>query len=166
MLSLLFTHINLIKSSFCFIFCEVNMTKLVGKKIRITQIFKDNIVIPVSVINFGKEDDLSKLKIGDLVKVVGISKGKGFQGVVKRHGFHGGPKSHGQKDRLRAPGSIGSTGPQRVMPGKKMPGRMGGDRITLKGLKIVDIDNAKNRLLLKGALPGNKNGRIEIHYEG
>ncbi|MDP3004356.1 MAG: 50S ribosomal protein L3 [Candidatus Azambacteria bacterium] len=90
---------------------------------------------------------------GDKVNVVAISKGKGFQGVVKRHGFHGGPKSHGQKDRHRAPGSIGASWPQHVIKGKKMAGRMGGDRITVKNLEIIEVDKENNLIAIKGAIP-------------
>jgi large subunit ribosomal protein L3 len=138
------------------------MTKLIAQKIRMTQIFKDDIVVPVSVIQFAADSDLSGIEEGKKVRVVGVSKGKGFQGVVKRYGFRGGPKSHGQKHSHRAPGSIGSTTPQRVLPGKKMAGRMGSDRITLKGLKVVEIDNDKKTVLLKGSVPGNNGGRLEV----
>jgi large subunit ribosomal protein L3 len=110
----------------------------------------------------GDEIDVSIFKEGEKVKVSGLSKGRGFQGVVKRHGFHGGPKSHGQKDRLRAPGSIGATAPQRVMPGRRMAGRMGYTQTTIKNLEIVGIDKEKNILILKGAVPGNKGTILEI----
>lgn len=106
--------------------------------------------------------NVSQFKEGDKVKVSGLSKGRGFQGVVKRHGFHGGPKTHGQKDRLRAPGSIGATAPQRVMPGRKMAGRMGQERNTIKNLEIVDIDKENNILTLKGAVPGMRGTLLEI----
>ncbi len=106
--------------------------------------------------------DVGQFEEGDKVKISGLSKGRGFQGVVKRHGFHGGPKSHGQKDRLRAPGSIGSTGPQRVMPGKKMAGRMGQERIAIKNLKIIGIDKENNILSIKGAVPGMRGTILEI----
>ena len=99
---------------------------------------------------------------GDKVTIVAISKGKGFQGVVKRHGFHGGPKSHGQKDRHRAPGSIGASWPQHVIKGMKMAGRMGGDRITVKNLEIVEVDAENNLIAIKGALPGRKGTLIMI----
>lgn len=104
----------------------------------------------------------SQFKEGEKVKVSGLNKGRGFQGVVKRHGFHGGPKTHGQKNRLRAPGSIGATAPQRVMPGRRMAGRMGGTRTTVKNLEIVGIDKEKNILFVKGAVPGNKGVILEI----
>jgi large subunit ribosomal protein L3 len=98
---------------------------------------------------------------GEMVEVVGTSKGKGFQGVVKRHHFHGvGGQSHGQHDRSRAPGSLGnSSDAARVMKGMKMAGRMGGDRVKLKGLKVVKIFAEKNYLLIAGSVPGH-NGSI------
>lgn len=110
----------------------------------------------------GDKIDLSIFEEGDIVNVSGISKGKGFQGVVKRHGFHGGPRSHGQKHSEREAGSIGSTGPQRVFKGKRMPGRMGGDRITVKNLKILKIDNKKNKIFVAGAIPGRRGTLVEI----
>lgn len=98
---------------------------------------------------------------GDLVTVSGISKGRGFQGVVKRHGFAGGPRTHGQSDRERAPGSIGATTtPGRVLKGKKMAGRMGGKRVTIKGLKIIEVKD--NSLLIKGLVPGAKRSLLEV----
>lgn len=209
------------------------MAFILGKKLKMSQIWKNNKVIPVTVIeagpnivtqirtkekdgysavqmgfgekkeknikkpqkiqfknlgNFrylrefrvdrGKNADLNtelngKFKAGDVltvkqfnegetVKISGLDKGRGFQGVVKRHGFHGGPKTHGQKNRLRAPGSIGATAPQRVLPGLKMAGRMGQERKTLKNVKIVEIDKEKNLLMVKGAVPGMRGTIIEI----
>ena len=100
---------------------------------------------------------------GELVDVTGISMGRGFAGVVKRHGFRGGPKTHGQSDRLRAPGSIGAcTTPGRVFKGKRMPGRMGGERVTAQGLKVVIVDAERNLLAVRGAVPGAKNGLLLI----
>lgn len=99
---------------------------------------------------------------GDNVIVSGISKGKGFQGVVKRHGFHGGPRTHGQKHSEREAGSIGSGGIQRVFKGMRMAGRMGSDRITVKNLKIVKIDKENNQLFISGAIPGRKGTLLEI----
>ena len=100
---------------------------------------------------------------GDNVEVVGTTKGKGFQGVVKRHGFHGvGQQSHGQHDRQRAPGSLGnSSDAARVMKGMKMAGRMGNDRVKLKGLKVVKIFPDKNYILISGSVPGH-NGSIVL----
>jgi len=94
----------------------------------------------------------------------GVSKGKGFQGVVKRHGFHGGPRSHGQKHSEREAGSIGGGGRAggRVIKGMRMAGRMGGDRITLKGAAILGIDEAKNEIIVSGAVPGRRGTVIEI----
>jgi large subunit ribosomal protein L3 len=99
---------------------------------------------------------------GEVVKVSGISKGKGFQGVVKRHGFSGFPASHGTKHGLRAPGSIGSAFPERVFKGKKMAGRMGARRTSVLGLEIAKIDKKNNLLALKGAAPGRKGTFLEI----
>lgn len=98
----------------------------------------------------------------DIVVVSGISKGKGFQGVVKRHGFHGGRRSHGQKHSEREAGSIGPGGLQRVMKGMRMAGRMGSDRITVKGLKVLAVDPANGLMLVKGAVPGRRGTMIEI----
>ncbi len=101
---------------------------------------------------------------GDKIEVVGTSKGKGFQGVVKRHGFSGvGEASHGQHDRQRAPGSIGgSSYPSRVFKGMRMAGRMGGDRIKMKGLKVVKIFAEKNYILVSGSVPGHNNSIVLI----
>ena len=119
-------------------------------------------------------DDIDKYKIGDkidtndifqkgdVVNVSGISKGKGFAGVVKRHNFGGGPRSHGQKHTERSPGSIGGGLRCRVPKGVKMAGRMGGERITIKGLEIVLTDKDSNKILIKGSLPGKKGTLIEV----
>ncbi len=106
--------------------------------------------------------DVGQFNEGDKVKISGISKGKGFQGVVKRYGFKGGPATHGQKNRQRAPGSIGATHPQHVIKGKRMPGRMGGDRKTIKNLEIVKIDKENNLLAINGSVPGRKGTLLEI----
>lgn len=103
-------------------------------------------------------------KEGDIVKVTSKSKGKGFQGVVKRHGFGGGSVTHGQSDRLRAPGSIGASSyPSRVFKGQRMAGRTGGDKISVRNLKIVKIIPESNLLLIKGAVPGAISGIVEIY---
>lgn len=103
------------------------------------------------------------LDIGDTVDISALSKGRGFQGVIKRHGFSGGRASHGSNFH-RAPGSIGcSAWPSRVVKGKKMPGRMGNENTTLKNLKIVDIRNEENVLLVRGSVPGAKNGLLNIY---
>jgi len=110
----------------------------------------------------GDKIDLSVFREGDSVKISGISKGKGFQGAVKRWNFAGKFASHGVKHEHRVVGSIGSRFPQRVVPGKKMPGRMGGERTTVKNLKIVKIDPENNLLVVKGAVPGRKGTLLEI----
>lgn len=110
----------------------------------------------------GDRITVEAFKEGDVVVVSGLSKGKGFQGVVKRHGFHGGRRSHGQKHSEREPGSIGATGPQRVFKGTRMAGRMGGDRITVKNLEVVGVDVENNHLLIKGAVPGRRGTLLEI----
>ncbi|MFC1701007.1 50S ribosomal protein L3 [Patescibacteria group bacterium] len=113
-------------------------------------------------LKIGDVIDVSIFEDGDKVQIAGFSKGKGFQGVVKRHGFHGGPASHGMKHTLRAPGSIGSAFPERVFKGKKMAGRMGNERITTRGLKIIHVDKENNLLAIKGAVPGRIGGLLEI----
>jgi large subunit ribosomal protein L3 len=105
-------------------------------------------------------------QVGDVVGVIGQSKGKGFQGVVRRHGFHGSPASHGHKDQLRMPGSIGATAPQRVVKGRRMAGHMGDDQVSIKNLKIIEIDAANNLLYIKGAVPGAKHGLLIISAPG
>jgi len=110
----------------------------------------------------GDKIDVSSFEEGEEVIISAVSKGKGFQGVVKRHNFAGGPRSHGQKHSERKPGSIGSTGPQRVFKGTRMAGRMGSDRITVKNLKVIKIDKENNRLLIKGAVPGKRGTLVEI----
>jgi len=125
------------------------------------------------------EKPVEKLKVGDQIKVVdvfqpgdevkvtGWSKGKGFTGVVKRWGFKGGPRTHGQSDRERAPGSIGQgTTPGRVRKGKKMPGRAGGNKVTVQGLTVMAIDEKNNELLVKGLVPGAQNGFLFITKTG
>jgi large subunit ribosomal protein L3 len=106
-------------------------------------------------------------KPGDIVAVTGTSKGKGFAGVVKRHNFRGGPKTHGQSDRLRAPGSIGqTTTPGRVYRGKRMAGRMGQDVVTVKNLKVVDLDVTNKMLYIAGLVPGALNSIVYITRTG
>lgn len=99
---------------------------------------------------------------GEKVQVVGTSKGKGFQGVVKRHGFHGSPATHGHKDQLRMPGSLGAGGVQRVFKGKRMGGHMGDDQITIKNLEVVQVDEQTGELLIKGAVPGARGSLLVI----
>ncbi len=181
------------------------MPFILGKKSKMTQLWKDGKVVPVTVIvaepnkvsivrtkerdgydavqvaagrkkrefksasseetakfAVGDAMDVSAFNEGDKVRVSGTSKGRGFQGVVKRHGFGGGPKSHGQKNRYRAPGSIGSTAFQRVLKGRRMAGHMGMDRVTIKNLEIAGIDKEKNLIYLRGAVPGMRGTVVEI----
>ncbi|MDZ7266108.1 MAG: 50S ribosomal protein L3 [candidate division KSB1 bacterium] len=100
-------------------------------------------------------------KVGDLVKATGTSKGKGFQGVVRRHHFGGGPVTHGQSDRTRAPGSMGgSSFPSRVWKGMRMAGRMGGERVTVRNLRVIKVDAENNILMLRGSIPGANNSIV------
>lgn len=111
----------------------------------------------------GQKIDASIFKPGDRVDVVGVSKGKGFAGAVKRYHFAGGPKTHGQSDRHRAVGAISSgTTPGRILKGKRMPGRMGAERVTVQDLEIVQADPERNLLLIKGAVPGGVNGLLLV----
>lgn len=108
----------------------------------------------------------SVFQAGDTIRVTGISKGKGFAGVVKRHNFRGGPRTHGQSDRERAPGSIGqTTTPGRVYKGKKMAGRMGSDTVTIRNLKVIAVDPTTHHLTIKGLVPGAINGLLIISKE-
>lgn len=118
---------------------------------------KDKIALKV-----GDEIKVDVFQEGDEVWVIGKSKGKGFQGVVKRHGFKGSSATHGTKDQLRTSGSIGYTGIQRVVKGKKMAGRMGQTQITLKKVKVIKVIPEKNLLYLKGAIPGRRNSLLKI----
>ena len=112
----------------------------------------------------GEIVDVSIFSEGDYVDVVGTTKGKGFQGVVKRHGFGGvGERTHGQHDRQRAPGSVGaSSDPSRVLKGLRMAGRMGNDRRTIQNLQVIKVMPEKNIILIKGNLPGSKNSYVLI----
>ncbi len=170
---------------------------MLGRKLGMTQIFKEDKVIPVTVIEAGPLSVLQKLTKekngyeavqvgfepkkkgyrevkemkgseaevgeeitvsvfgeGEKVKISGVSKGKGFQGGVKRHGFHGRKATHGVKHEERTIGSVGSMFPQRVIKGRRMPGRMGGNRVTTRNMNVVQVDAEKNLLLVKGAVPG------------
>jgi large subunit ribosomal protein L3 len=197
---------------------------ILGRKLGMTQIFRDNDLVPVTVIEvgpavvtgvknsqkdgytsiqlgfgqrnkikkpiFGQVHKLGKFQVikefrlpsdeavvdysigqviaadvfkpGDRVNISGVTKGKGFQGVVKRHGFRDAPRTHGQSTKYRHPGSIGATTPQRVIKGLRMAGRMGGERMTIRNLEVVDVDSEKNLLLVKGALPGVRNVIVEV----
>jgi large subunit ribosomal protein L3 len=117
-----------------------------------------------SEVNEGDKLEVGEVfSVGDQVDVVGTSKGKGFQGAVKRHGFRGGPKTHGQSDRQRATGSIGAgTTPGRVFKGKRMPGHMGSERVTIQNLQVAYVDADRNLLGVRGAIPGSKGGVVMI----
>jgi len=110
----------------------------------------------------GDKIDVSIFQKGDMVKISGYCKGKGFQGVVKRWGFSGRGASHGVKHEHRTPGSIGSSFPERVIKGRKMPGRAGSERVTVKNLKVIEADAENNLLVVKGAVPGRKGTLLEI----
>ena len=183
------------------------MSFILGKKVKMTQIWKDETVIPVTVIQatpnevnivrtkdkdgyeavqvkikhpIGKKDilkefrtentemkekdqiDVSVFTEGDKVKVTGVTKGKGFQGVVKRYNFGGARKTHGTKHTLRAPGSIGAGGVQKVFKGTRMAGRMGTDTKSIKNLTIVGVNKETNEILVKGSVPGHKNTLLKI----
>ncbi len=117
---------------------------------------------PASGWQVGDMIDITQFEAGDRVSVSAISKGKGFQGVVKRHGFHGGPRSHGQKHSEREPGSIGSAGVQRVFKGVRMAGRMGGERVSVKNLTVLRVDPEKGELFIRGAVPGRRGTLVEV----
>ena len=115
----------------------------------------------------GDKVNVSLFKAGERVNIIGVSKGRGFAGVVKRHHFKGGPKTHGESDRTRHPGAIGSTTtPGRIWKGLRMAGHMGNARVTVQNLEIVQADAAKNLLLVKGAVPGAINGLLLIEKTG
>jgi large subunit ribosomal protein L3 len=114
----------------------------------------------------GDEVTVSNFEVGQVVKIAGVSKGKGFQGTIKRHNFHAGPKSHGSHN-VRAPGSIGASAtPSRVFKGIKGPGRMGGKRVTQRGLTIVELIPGDNLMLVRGSVPGPKGSTVEVRSDG
>ncbi|MCL0044569.1 50S ribosomal protein L3 [Dehalococcoidia bacterium] len=114
-------------------------------------------------VQVGHSVDASLFQAGDIVNVMGTSKGRGFAGGIKRHGFAGGPKTHGQSDRHRAPGSIGAgTTPGRVFKGKKMAGHMGNARVTDRGLEVLQSDSERNLIIIRGAVPGPNGGLLTI----
>lgn len=142
------------------------MTKILAKKVEMTQIFTDKgEALPVTKVMLGElgiADPI--LNDGDTISVSGISKGKGFQGVVKRHGFKGGRRSHGQKHSEREPGSISGAGRAggRVAKGMRMAGRMGAERVTVKNLRVVKFVPETGELYIGGALPGRRGTMLEI----
>ena len=132
-------------------------------KLEPRRILKEVKTTPVEGAMVGQEIKVDLFTAGEKVKVTGISKGLGFQGVVRRYHFRGGPKSHGQSDRMRAPGSVGSSSyPSRTFKGQKMGGRMGGEKVTVRNLVVAGVDAEKNLLLLRGAVPGKRNSYLTI----
>jgi len=132
-----------------------------GKKIQMTQIFKeDGKVVPVTIIS--TQDELTQELTNKPVTVTGLSKGKGFSGVMKRWNFKGGPATRGQSDKPRSAGAIGSQTPGRVFKGKKMAGRMGGEQVTIKGLKIVQVDEGTKEFMVSGPIPGARNSDVLV----
>jgi len=132
-------------------------------KIEPKRFIKEFLFTDQDKLELGAEIKVDRFNAGDLVRISGVSKGKGFQGVMKRHNFGGGQQTHGQSDRLRAPGSLGqSSSPSRVFKGIKMAGRMGNDRVTVKSVEVVKVDAENNLLYLRGSLPGSKNSVLEI----
>lgn len=145
---------------------------------KITENWDSKTIIPryFKEIKLQNNDEIANLKPGDRIKIAdifkegdflnvqGVTIGKGFAGVVKRHGFRGGPRTHGQADRERAPGSIGqTTTPGRVYKGKRMAGRMGGEKATIKNLQIFQINSEKNTVLVKGLIPGKRQGVVKLY---
>jgi len=135
-----------------------------GKAFKVFREFRnrDNTAPDVEV---GANIDVSTFAVGDKVVVSAISKGKGFQGVVKRHGFHGGPRSHGQKHSERSPGSIGGSGGRaggRVAKGMRMAGRMGSDRVTVRNLSVLQVHPATGEIVISGAIPGRPGTLVEV----
>jgi large subunit ribosomal protein L3 len=120
----------------------------------------------VGELTMGDTVTVENFEVGQVVKVAGTGKGKGFAGTIKRHNFHAGPKSHGSHN-VRAPGSIGASAtPSRVFKGIKGPGRMGGKRVTQKGLTIVELIPDQNLMLVRGSVPGPKGGTVEVRTDG
>ncbi|MFO7840564.1 MAG: 50S ribosomal protein L3 [Fidelibacterota bacterium] len=139
---------------------ELGHLKAAGKVLRTLKEFR---LEEVENLKVGDEIHVDIFNKGDVISITGKSKGKGFQGTVRRHNFSGGPKSHGQKDRLRAPGSIGaSSSPSRVWKGMRMPGQMGNETVTVRNLEVMEIRPDKNILLVKGSVPGSRNGILQI----
>ena len=127
--------------------------------------YQGGVALGVTPIKLDEKTDVSALKAGATVQVSGISKGKGFAGGVKRWNFKGGPATHGQKNRHRAPGSIGNTTPQRVLPGRHMAGHLGMERITYKNIKLVSIDMEKKVVSLHGSVPGATGRAVELRIK-
>ncbi len=143
---------------------ELGHLKGAGKVLRTLKEFR---LDEVNDLKVGDEINVNIFAKGDIVAVTGKSKGKGFQGTMKRHNFSGGPATHGQKDRLRAPGSIGAgSSPSRVWKGMKMSGQMGNENVTVRNIEVVEIRPDKNILLVKGSVPGSRNGILQLVKAG
>jgi len=136
--------------------------KFVGTKMKMTSVFKDGRQYGVTPIKLSEKTEIEGLESGIRVMLSGTSKGHGFTGGVKRWNFRGGPATHGQKNRHRAPGSIGNTAAQRVLPGRHMAGRMGNERITYRNMLILDIDAEKKIVLINGSAPGIIGKKVEF----
>lgn len=128
----------------------------------IVRIIKEFQVEDLSQFSVGQKISVDVFQKGDFVNVSGTSRGRGFAGTVKRHNFGGGPTTHGQSDRLRAPGSIGSQGPQHVLKGTRMAGHYGAKTTTIENLQILDVDKENNLILVKGAIPGARGGIVWV----
>ncbi len=132
-------------------------------KTDVKRVLAEFVPVPDYEYKMGQEFGVSLFKEGEYVDVAGTTKGKGFSGVMKRHGFKGGPKTHGQREHPRSAGSIGqASDPSRVFKGMKMAGQYGNKRMTVRNLEVILVDSEKNQILLKGAVPGAKNGIIFI----
>jgi len=129
--------------------------------VSVPQVIREFALAGEEIPQLGQQVDVSLFQEGELVDISGITKGRGFQGTVKRHGFSRGPMTHGSRNQ-REPGSIGCVRPGRVIKGKKLPGHMGVKRRTVQRLKVVSVDPEKNMLVVKGAVPGARNGYLEI----
>lgn len=138
------------------------MKKWNGKKMKMTSIFKDGKHLGVTPIQLDEKADMADLKAGILIRITGTTKGHGFTGTVKRYDFKGGPQTHGQKNRLRAPGSIGNTSPQRVIPGRRMAGNMGMDTVTTKNVPLAEVNAETRVILVNGAVPGTIGRKVTI----
>lgn len=151
-----------LQGAFLFESKKGTIMKLEGKKLEMSQIFlEDGTVVPVTSILV--EGELVSDIVGKMITVVGTSKGAGFAGVIKRFHFKGGPKTHGQSDRHRAPGASGqTTTPGRVYKGKRRAGRHGNKKVTLKGLKIMEVDNASKKIKVSGPIPGARNSKVLV----
>ncbi len=136
-----------------------------GKAFKVFREFRNRDNSVVEGVDVAASLDISSFAVGDKVTVSAISKGKGFQGVIKRHGFHGGPRSHGQKHSERSPGSIGGSGGRaggRVARGMRMAGRMGSDRVTVRNLSILQVHVETGELVISGAIPGRSGTLVEV----